>query len=205
MSKRGGSRGRKKPSLHDLSKQGIGPEHRKEYIKELMGESDRAAALVAAAEIDSRLILLLRDSFSHRISAAEEDELFYGKRAPLGDFSSRISIAYALGVIFSDERDDLNRIRRVRNVFAHSVIPLTFENELIAKECSGLLYREVFGDTSESFGKPKLRYLLTVMELRSIFTDRIIKRAKDFAKTIKGRENQKEYLAGLNALLKPKT
>ena len=53
MGRRGGSRGQKKPSLYDLSRQSLKPEHKEAYAKELMGESDRAAALVAAAEVKS--------------------------------------------------------------------------------------------------------------------------------------------------------
>ena len=205
MPKRGGSRGRKRASLYDLSRDSLRPEHQDEYVKELNGESDRAAALVAAADVDYWLIMLLRSKLSYKLTDIERNDLLYGKRAPLSDFSARISIAYGFGLIHSDERDDLNRIRHIRNAFAHAVISLTFEHELIAKECAHLAHRDVYGDTSDSFGKPKLRYILTALELRKVFAERIIAGARGYAKTIKDRARRRQYLDEIERILKPDT
>lgn len=203
MPKRGGSRGQKKPSLSNLSRQSVKAEQREQYVKELMGESDRASALVAAAELDTVLTVLLMGKFA-KLSELEKDEMFYGKRAPLSDFASRIFVAYGLGVISQGERDDLNRIRRVRNAFAHSFIPLTFGHELVVKECEALAYREIRVDDAEvTFGIPKLRYLLTVMELRWIFYKRAVKGAKEYGKLIDDVKVRKNYLSEIDRILKP--
>ena len=114
---RGGSKGRKKPSLYGLSKQPLRLEHKEAFAKELMGESDRAAALVAAAEVESYLVHLLMFKFT-RLGKEERDAVFFGRDAPLSAFADRISIAYGLGIIHADERDDLDSIRRIRNAFA---------------------------------------------------------------------------------------
>jgi len=50
---------------------------------------------------------------------------------PLASFSSKIRLAYALRIIESPERDDLDWIREIRNVFAHAVRPITFSNPLV--------------------------------------------------------------------------
>jgi len=204
MPKRGGSRGRKKASLSNLSRQTLKPEHREEYAKELTGGSDRAAALVVAAEIDSYLIVILQAKF-FRLSEDEKDRLVFGQNAPLSNFASRILVAYGLGLIDEAERDDLDRIRRIRNAFAHSVIPLTFDHDLIAKECSQLWYRNVYDKEMVSFGDPKARYLLTALELRKIFMDRAVSSARSAAKSIKDRTRRKEYLAQIDAILKRDT
>ena len=199
MAKR--SRGRKKETLYDLSRQHLRPDQKEAYTKELLGESDRAAALVAAAEVESYLAHLLMFKFTP-LSKEERDELFFGRNAPLAEFAARINIAYGLGTINAGERDDLHGIRRVRNAFAHSVIPLTFENELIAKECERLSYRNVYGDTSESFGKPKLRYILTALELRKVFFDRATDTVRKAAWIVEDKDLKKQYLAEIDAVLK---
>jgi len=198
------SRGRKKATLYDLSRQSLRPDHRAAYIKELLGESDRAAALVAAAEIESYLAHLLMFKFT-QLSKEERDEMFFGRNGPLAEFGDRINVAYGLGAIDAGERDDLHSIRRIRNAFAHSVIPLTFENELIAKECERLSYRDVYGDTSESFGKPKLRYLFTALELRKIFGDRAIETVRKDAWALDDKDVKKQYLAEIDTILKRDT
>ncbi len=204
MPKRGGSKGRKKPSLHNLSRQSLRPEHKEAFTKELMGESDRAAALVAAAEVESYLVHLLMFEFT-RLSEEERELLFFGRNGTLSEFADRISVAYGLGVIHPDERDDLDRIRRIRNAFAHSAIPLTFENELIATECSRLFYRDVYGDNSASFAQPKLRYLLTALQLRKLFFDRGVEMVRGHAWSMKDKDAKKRYLVEIEAIMKRDT
>src|SRR6185436_18890247 len=53
----------------------------------------------------------------------------------ISNSSSRIVIAYAMEWISKPQMDDLNSIRHVRNVFAHSEKAHTFEKGSITKEC----------------------------------------------------------------------
>jgi hypothetical protein len=195
MARRTGSRGQKKAPLYDLSKQALKPEQKEQFAKELIGESDRAAALVACAELEIYLTHLLM--FKFPIPAKERDELFFGRNAPISDLATKIAIAYGLGLIYADERDDLNCIRRIRNAFAHAVISLTFENDLIADLCSRLHYRDVYGDESGSVDQPKFRYLITALSLRKIFFDRGFDLVAD---SVKKYENADELLAEINSL-----
>lgn len=206
MPKRGGSRGRKKASLYDLSKEFVKPEHQEEYLKELAGESDRAAALVAAAEVESYLVYLMLPLF-WRLKADEKEALFFGRRAPLSEFATRIAVAYGLGRIHQPERDDLDRIRRIRNAFAHTVIPVKFTTEVIAAECAKLHYYDVFNDIeftdADEVEHPKSRYLITAMALRKIFGDRVFSNARARAKTF-SKDIRKQFLARLDEILKQK-
>jgi DNA-binding MltR family transcriptional regulator len=198
---RGGSRGQKKPSLYDLSRQHVRPEDRDEYIKELLGGSDRAAALVAAADVEAFLPLLIRLKVT-RLDEAELKALFFERNAPLGEFAARTLVAYGLGVIDAGERDDLNIIRRVRNVFAHSVAPVTFEHELIAQECSHLSYRETVPREMElTYGQPKLRYVITAISLKTAFGSRIVETVKKQADSL-GEFDRARFLAELNAVMR---
>jgi len=67
-----------------------------EFLKEFQEETDRGAALVGAALIDTRLERLL---CSHLLSTPVAQELVTGGNAPIGPFSSRIKMSYALGLI----------------------------------------------------------------------------------------------------------
>jgi DNA-binding MltR family transcriptional regulator len=46
------------------------------------------------------------------------EELFDGYK-PLSTFSSKITMAYCLGLIYKSVHDDLHLIRKIRNEFAH--------------------------------------------------------------------------------------
>ena len=88
------SKGSPKRSLASLSRLPINLET---YFKELLGESDRACALVVGAAISD----MLRDLLKLYFVKLEEDDinhLFYDPRASLGDFASRTDVSFALGL-----------------------------------------------------------------------------------------------------------
>jgi len=105
------------------------------FLTEFQGETDRGAALVGAALIDSRLERLL---CSHLAVEEMADELICSNNAPLGTFSSRIKMGYALGLITELEFRESEIIRRVRNEFAHSVHGLDFKGQKVAALCRNL-------------------------------------------------------------------
>ena len=76
-----------------------------EFRSSLTPETDRGCALMAAAFLDSELELLLR-AFVVK-NKKVEDEMF-GQSKPIGAFSSRIDLAYLLGLISADTRRDLH-------------------------------------------------------------------------------------------------
>ena len=58
----------------------------------------------------------------------------FGPMAPLGSFASKIRMAYALNVITRDVYRDLEKLRKLRNAFAHLTVALThLDNEAIAR------------------------------------------------------------------------
>jgi hypothetical protein len=83
-------------------------------IRYLESETDRAAAVLGVALLDNWLDRAFRQRL-HRDTPRNVFEF----RGPLGDFSSRIEMAFALGWIDKDMRNDLNLLRRIRNDFAH--------------------------------------------------------------------------------------
>ena len=86
----------------------------------------RATAIVGAAQLDYLLEQVLR----HHMIAKPEKSLFeaYG---PLSSFSAKIDLARSLGILTKGEASDLHRVRKIRNVFAHSLQEVSFRDRSI--------------------------------------------------------------------------
>jgi DNA-binding MltR family transcriptional regulator len=79
-------------------------------------ESDRGFALIAAAWIDDSLQGVIRSRFiDDQVTA---DELLVGD-SPLVTFSAKTKLLYCMGVITKVEKQNLDIIRSIRNLFAH--------------------------------------------------------------------------------------
>ena len=92
-------------------------------IATLENESTRGKILLLSAHIDS----LLEGMIKRTLKPARNekyDELLSGN-APLDSFSARISIAYRLGLISEHHADGLNAFRKLRNLCAHELTPLS--------------------------------------------------------------------------------
>lgn len=127
----------KKPSLSDLSVRFVQQEHLPDIFDELDNQSDRGAALIAAALVEDYLKKAMR---SRMADFRNFDQIIFDNEgAPLGTFASRTKMARALNVIGPLAESHLVAIRKIRNQFAHSVLKIDFQNELIAKECDKLL------------------------------------------------------------------
>jgi hypothetical protein len=63
MPKRGGSKGKKKPSLHSLSREALTQAQVTAFFDELTMADDRTSALVGVAAIDQALVHLIRLPF----------------------------------------------------------------------------------------------------------------------------------------------
>jgi len=106
-----------------------------EFLSGFNKESDRGAALTAAALLDERLCEILKVFFAD-VSAS--DNLLAGFNAPLGTFSARITAAYVLSLIQENEYQELNLIRKIRNEFGHSWKDVSFEAQKIRDLCNEL-------------------------------------------------------------------
>jgi DNA-binding MltR family transcriptional regulator len=89
-------------------------------------ESDRAAVILIASVLDENLTTILK-SYLVAISNSN-DSLFESATSPLSNFSSKIDIAYRIGLISRKFARDLHIIRKIRNDFAHDIYGCSFEN-----------------------------------------------------------------------------
>ena len=113
-----------------------------EISSELSSGSDRAAALIGSTIIESSLRLLIISSMRKGISPTELNELFEGEGC-LTRFSSCIKVARAFDLLSHFVALDLNWIRDIRNVFAHSQAPVSFTTKEIADACNCLLFKRL--------------------------------------------------------------
>jgi hypothetical protein len=88
------------------------------FLNEFMAESDRAAVVLGAAKLDLNLYQIIQKVL--RPNPGSRDELLDGD-SPLSTFSSKINLAYRLGLIDPAFVRALHLIRRIRNDFAHEV------------------------------------------------------------------------------------
>lgn len=110
-----------------------------DFRASLNPETDRGCALMAASFLDSELELLL-GQFVVDDSKVIEETFSQGK--PIGTFSSRIDLAYLLGLIGKSTRRDLHLIRKIRNDFGHTHRPLSFADQNVSNRCRELTYTQ---------------------------------------------------------------
>jgi hypothetical protein len=122
-------------SLSDLRR--LVPSYDFEPVKKVLnGDSDSAAALLAASQLDFTLQETISEFFV--ASASDKNERLFGEAAPLGSTMAKAHLCYALGIIGPVTRDDIVSICYVRNLFAHTVVPLDFKVEAIRNKCTSM-------------------------------------------------------------------
>lgn len=105
------------------------------FVEELKRETDRGLPLVGAALIDEKLLETL-EAFA--CPERSMGKLLNEGTAPLGTFSARTELCYALGLIDDFEHREISLVRKVRNEFAHAKHGTSFKTEKIAGLCSSL-------------------------------------------------------------------
>lgn len=87
------------------------------WYQELADADERIIIIVAAAKLEESITRLLKAHMLHQ--GGGNDDLF-GHDRPLGTFSSRILLAFRLGIINRDFESFLQTLRKLRNEAAHS-------------------------------------------------------------------------------------
>lgn len=120
---------------------------REKVYLDFKDESDRAVAVLSAAFLDHELEVLLR----RFLRAVKATDSLFDPMQPLSSFSSRTKFSYVLGLIDSRSYRDLNRVRKVRNSFAHDRTPRTFDEAGIAKIVTELEFPKLL----DEYRRPK--------------------------------------------------
>ena len=101
------------------------------FFNEFRSESDRGATILASVWIEHLLERKLKALFTAGNSKTRQK--LYSLNGPFSSFSSKILAVYSLGWIDSDIYDDINLVRRIRNVFAHKLHGIDLESPKIRK------------------------------------------------------------------------
>ena len=101
----------------------------------LQKESSRGAILIGMAYLDNLLERLIVKVFIGSNKHLKDLLSFNG---PLGGLSSRVNILYSVGLLPKNIFEDLNTLRKIRNIFSHSFDIHDFSNPKIAPEIKKL-------------------------------------------------------------------
>ena len=135
-SKHRAQRSNKQRSLREIAEEPPDLADYMDLLDELKEQHDRAAAVILAAQVEDALRAAILERL---ISLSEKEEArIFGPDMPLGSLSAKIKIGFALGVYGAETRADLDKIREIRNAFAHAKKPIKFETPSVAAECAKL-------------------------------------------------------------------
>lgn len=111
----------------------------KDFLSQLRAESDRGCALISASILDERLADLCRLTFvrDKKVQETIVPRLFSAP-GPFSSFWSKIMFCRAADLINSSQYEDLEKIRKIRNLFAHSYGRVRFSDDAVVKLCSKL-------------------------------------------------------------------
>ena len=102
-------------------------------------KEERTITILGGTFLEMALEHTLRAFFPE--DEKEVDKLFEYNQ-PLGTFSSKISMAYCLGLIDKMIKEDLTLVRKIRNRFAHDLF-VNFEDQQIKSWCYNLKFHKV--------------------------------------------------------------
>ncbi|MDC6390966.1 MltR family transcriptional regulator [Maribacter sp. PR1] len=147
------------------------------FLKEFQDETDRGASIMAGSILDEKLKTILYDFL---IDCKQTKDLIDGYGAPIGTFSSRLNLAFSLGLISEHEFQDCNTIRKIRNEFAHKFeMDFSFEDQKIKSLCWNLNAptprdKETFKD------KPRLLFVngVTMLYLNWLYREEYVSKRK---------------------------
>ena len=125
------------PKLSSLLRTSLAGSGEDDFVDSLFKESDRGAALLAAADLDVTLEEIINGGFEAELSK-EDQTMIFGESGPLSSFAGKIRMAHALGYYGVVTRKDLMLIAKIRNTFAHSARTISFSNALISSNCENL-------------------------------------------------------------------
>lgn len=145
-------------SLKNLRRRRAKREDLAKLLLEVRDMEDRAAVIVSVSLLENALEDMLREHTSD-LSKSEKRKLF-DANGPLATLASKILIARAFRLIDKDWAKDLDKIREIRNAFAHSPFSLSFKTKEITTSIASLRTLDDFLHPAFSFLDSELYDLL---------------------------------------------
>jgi hypothetical protein len=135
--------------------------------------TDRALALVLGAILEQALETAIMTHCTS-LDGAEKRRLWAGSDDAPIPFSIKLRFGFALGIFGPRSRADLNIIRHVRNLFAHTKTSLEFGSSEVRDLCDQLQWIDVITWGGILGSKPttaRRKYLETVRHFFAYFED----------------------------------
>jgi DNA-binding MltR family transcriptional regulator len=131
-------------------------------INSLKSETDRGAAVLAGSMVENALGQFLERHCRVHVKAKDIERLF-GSTGPISTFSQRTLVAAAFGLLDSDDCEQLNIVRDIRNHFAHHPMHASFEDVDILGKTKRLRFHDlaVIEPVLRETGSSRMAYLLT--------------------------------------------
>lgn len=126
------NRGRGRVSLRDLSRITPTDDELSARHASISSGEPTTAAIAEAVLVEHELESLLRGHFPKNDDATWL--ALNNDNGPLRSFYAKILLAHAFSIIDNASLHNINVIRNIRNAFAHSKAPLSFDSPLLVKE-----------------------------------------------------------------------
>ena len=160
-----------KRPLSALSRLTSGKDDKDNVLSEVGGTNDRTTCLILSSMIERQLEQLLfeRIRFGSPIDSSWKPKIF-SRDGALSTFFGNIGLARTLRVIDVQTYRDLDRLRQIRNVFAHSALPVNFQTKKIATELRKFHrddYMDKVGFSRDSFSEEKRIFISKCISIRN--------------------------------------
>jgi len=127
-------------------------------LEEIKHGGDRAAAIVAASLVEAHLTTAMKATLHRNEKIVNE---LFRNSGPLGNFSTKIDLAFLIGMFSAECHKELNIIRTVRNLFAHDLRIKGFASQRMTDLVSNLVKHEFgFSITNLDRDKADKHYLV---------------------------------------------
>lgn len=104
----------------------------------LQSADDYSATIISASLLETSLETLLLTHFIPMGKEHQDDIFSDGGNGPLSSFSAKIRICYAMGLISSTTRSQIEIVKNIRNHFAHHKNIVSFDFPEVQEECKKL-------------------------------------------------------------------
>ncbi|MCR9941997.1 MltR family transcriptional regulator [Vibrio owensii] len=91
-------------------------------------ESDRGCMIVAAANIEEFLDRMLKAIIESSPISKKKSRAMFDTTGPFGNFSAKYLMLATFGYLSKETFDDLEKLRKLRNMFAHTAKAVKFED-----------------------------------------------------------------------------
>jgi len=124
----------------------IADEDEDEFLREIHSYPDRVVALLGQSIIDRRLETAIKGRWRNTGNIFES---LFEPSGPLGSFSARIRIGFAISLYGKEAYNDLRRINRIRNAFAHKLHAKHFNTQSIRDHANALVLPSLYPISKE--------------------------------------------------------